>query len=212
MPGRRKGKQANGAIPQNDQEKGAIIAGDREGQPGEAGVDPEHRLVVIGSSAGGIQALSVLVGTLPIDFSAPIVLAQHLDPNRPSNLTAILHQRTTLPVVTVGSSTLLEAGKIYVVPSDRHVSISDGHVEISEFPDRPKPSVDLLLTSAAKVYGERLIAVVLTGSGNDGAAGAVEVKSTAASSSYRTPIRPTSPLCQCRCPPRRSTILPTWRT
>ncbi|HEY0070150.1 MAG TPA: CheR family methyltransferase [Chloroflexia bacterium] len=166
MPRRSRDKQSDDATPESRPEV----------QPAQVGVDPGHRLVVIGSSAGGIQALSVLVSTLPANFPAPIVLAQHLDPNRPSKLTTILHQRTTLPVVTVGASTLLEAGKIYVVPSDHHVSIADGHVEIRDFPDRPKPSVDRLLTTAAEVYGERLIAVVLTGSGSDGSAGAVEVK------------------------------------
>ena len=61
-------------------------------------------LVVVGSSAGGVEALSVLVGTLPQDFPAPVVLAQHLDPNHPSSLDAILQRRTTLPVEIVNES------------------------------------------------------------------------------------------------------------
>ena len=136
-------------------------------------------LVVVGSSAGGIEALSVLVGSLPADFPAPIVLAQHLDPNRPSNLDSILRRRTSLPVELVESSSKLERGKIYVVPANRQVSILDGHVEVQEDAQkraRPRPSVDLLLSSAALVYGDRLVAVILTGSGSDGAAGAVDVK------------------------------------
>jgi len=136
-------------------------------------------LVVVGSSAGGIEALSVLVGSLPADFPAPIVLAQHLDPSRPSNLNSILRRRTSLPVELVLSSSQLEKGKIYVVPSNRMVSILDGHVEVQEDAlkrNRPRPSVDLLLSSAAAVYGDRLIAVILTGSGSDGAVGAVDVK------------------------------------
>ena len=134
-----------------------------------------EELVVVGSSAGGIEALSVLVSTLPKDFPAPIVLAQHLDPSRPSNLDSILKQRTDLPVETVISSTVIEPGKIYVVPANRHVSINDRHVEVQEDrmkPSRPRPSVDKLLTSAAEAYGDRLIAVILTGTGSDGAAGA----------------------------------------
>jgi two-component system, chemotaxis family, CheB/CheR fusion protein len=134
-------------------------------------------LVVVGSSAGGIEALSVLVNTLPADFPAPLVLAQHLDPNRPSHLGPILERRSSLPVVIVSAHTPLAPGTIYVVPANRHVRISDGHVELeSDRGDRPRPSVDLLLSSAAKAYGERLIAVILTGSGSDGAAGAVDVK------------------------------------
>lgn len=136
-------------------------------------------LVVIGSSAGGIEALSILVSSLPMDFPAPIVLAQHLDPNRPSSLDNILRKRTALPVELVNTSNHLEAGKIYVVPSNRLVSVRDGHVIVQEDGTkrpRPRPSVDMLLSSAAEAYGDHLIAVILTGTGSDGAAGAVDVK------------------------------------
>src|SRR5436305_758043 len=134
-------------------------------------------LVVVGSSAGGIEALSILVSTLSADFPAPIVLAQHLDPNRPSSLDTILQRRTRLQVEVVLSTTRLQPGRIYVVPSNRHVSIKDHQVEVQEEPTkRPRPSVDTLLSTAADAYGEHLIAVVLTGSGSDGAVGAVDVK------------------------------------
>ena len=136
-------------------------------------------LVVVGSSAGGVSALSILVSTLNKEFPAPVVLAQHLDPQRPSQLGSILERRSTLPIVIVSEDgpTLLEKGKVYVVPANRHVKIVDGHVNLEvDNGERPKPSVDLLLSSAAQVYGENLIAVILTGSGSDGAAGAVDVK------------------------------------
>lgn len=136
-------------------------------------------LVVVGSSAGGVGALSTLVSTLNKTFPAPIVLAQHLDPQRPSQLGSILERRSVLPIVVVDehAPTLLESGRIYVVPANSHVRILDGHVHLeSDHGDRPKPSVDMLLSSAAKAYGEHLIAVILTGSGSDGAAGAVDVK------------------------------------
>src|SRR5436305_8587204 len=134
-------------------------------------------LVVVGSSAGGVEALSVLVNTLPADFPAPIVLAQHLDPSPHSSLDSILQRRTKLSIDVVNSRTQLQAGKIYVVPANRHVTIDDSYVEVQgDHNKRPRPSVDLLFSSAAEVYGERLIAVILTGSGSDGAAGAVDVK------------------------------------
>lgn len=134
-------------------------------------------LVVVGSSAGGIEALSTLIATLSPAFPAPIVLAQHLDPQRPSALDVILQRRTPLPVVVVESHTMLEPGKIYVVPSNHDVGIRDGYIDFRQDGEKhPMPSVDLLLSSAALAYGERLIAVILTGSGSDGAAGAVEVK------------------------------------
>src|SRR5215203_1728948 len=136
-------------------------------------------LVVVGASAGGVGALSTLVSTLNKSFPAPIVLAQHLDPQRPSHLGSILERRSALPIVVVSepAPTPLEKGTIYVVPSNRHVKIVDSHVFLErDSVERPKPSVDLLLSSAARAYGEHLIAVILTGSGSDGAAGAVDVK------------------------------------
>ena len=136
-------------------------------------------LVVVGSSAGGVGALATLVSTLNESFPAPIVLAQHLDPQRPSQLGSLLERRSKLPVVVVSEQepTKLENGKIYVVPANRHVKVSDGHVHLEADHDtHPKPSVDMLLSSAARSYHEHLIAVILTGSGSDGAAGAVDVK------------------------------------
>jgi len=141
--------------------------------------NPNKDLVVVGSSAGGVGALSTLVSTLHKNFPAPVVLAQHLDPQRPSHLATILERRSTLPIVVVREDppTKLENGRIYVVPANRHVTISDGLVLLEgDHADRPKPSVDKLLSSAADSYGEHLIAVILTGSGSDGAAGAVDVK------------------------------------
>src|SRR5215813_1480420 len=144
---------------------------------GEKTASEFNELVVVGSSAGGIEALSILVSSLPRDFPAPIVLAQHLDPFRPSNLDQILERKSTLPIVVVQDSTRLELGKVYVVPANRHVAIRDGLVRLEDdHGNRPRPSVDLLLSSAAESYGDGLIAVILTGSGSDGAAGAVDVK------------------------------------
>jgi two-component system CheB/CheR fusion protein len=146
---------------------------------GAKGTEPTGDLVVVGSSAGGVAALSVLVNTMSPDFPAPIVLAQHLDPQRASHLATILERQSKLPIITVGehAPTLMQSGTIYVVPANRHVIIQDSSVRLESDSDgRPIPSVDRLLSSAAKAYGEHLIAVILTGSGSDGAAGAVEVK------------------------------------
>jgi two-component system CheB/CheR fusion protein len=135
-------------------------------------------LVVIGSSAGGIEVLSTLVSTLPADFPAPIVIAQHIDPKRPSHLAEILARRSRLPITTILDDQELEPGHVYVVPADRHVEIRDGHLSLrKDHQSRPVPSINLLFRSAAQAYGEGLIALILTGTGSDGAAGAVEVKS-----------------------------------
>src|SRR5260370_41727119 len=140
--------------------------------------EPVDQLVVIGASAGGIEALSVLSASLPQGFPAPIVIAQHLDPSRPSHLEQILSRRSTLPVRTVHDRMDLEPGVLFVVPADRHVTISDHDVRVQDdSTSHPKPSIDLLFSTAAAAYGDRLIAVVLTGMGSDGAAGALHAKS-----------------------------------
>jgi two-component system CheB/CheR fusion protein len=135
------------------------------------------QLVVIGSSAGGIEALSVLLSALPAEFPAPVVIAQHLDPGRESHLQEILSRRSPLPVRTVLEHEPLESGVVYVVPADRNVEITDHEVRLPlNGGTRPKPSVDLLLGSAARVFGEDLYAVILSGTGSDGADGARLVK------------------------------------
>jgi two-component system, chemotaxis family, CheB/CheR fusion protein len=134
------------------------------------------QLIVIGSSAGGIEALTKLVASLPSPFPVPIVVAQHLDPNRPSHLADILNRHSALPAVVVEQQELLQPGMIYVVPSNNHIAITQHDVSILPYSqERPKPSVDLLLSTAAEIYGEKLIAIILTGTGSDGKLGAHSV-------------------------------------
>jgi two-component system CheB/CheR fusion protein len=103
-------------------------------------------------------------------------VAQHLDPRRTSRLGEILSRHSTVPVRSVGEFERLEPGVVFVVPADRDIEIDDHSIRLSsENPRHPKPSIDLLLTSAAAHFGEQLIAVILTGTGSDGAAGARSV-------------------------------------
>ena len=137
----------------------------------------DAQLVVIGSSAGGIEALSRVVASLPADFPAPIVIAQHLDPRRPSHLGEILSRHATLPITIVEDAASLQDGVIFVVPSNRLVEIVRGRLHLKPArAGRVAPSVDLLLESAAAAFGPGLTAVILTGSGTDGSAGAWHVK------------------------------------
>jgi two-component system CheB/CheR fusion protein len=133
--------------------------------------------VIIGSSAGGIDALSAVARTLPSEMPVPIVVAQHLDPRRPSHLTEILRRHTSLPVQTVEDKAALNPGTIFVLPPGTHAEITDHEIRLHDINDRgPRPSIDLLFSTAAQVFGEGLIAVILTGTGHDGAAGARDVK------------------------------------
>jgi two-component system, chemotaxis family, CheB/CheR fusion protein len=145
----------------------------------EADRESFARLVVVGSSAGGVDALLTFVATLPSDFPAPIVVAQHLDPRRQSHLGEILSNRSILPVRTVSGDQPLEPGIVYVIAADRDVEISDHALKVTaptEMSPSPRPSVDRLLASAARTFADELVAVILTGTGSDGATGAQAVK------------------------------------
>lgn len=136
-------------------------------------------LIVIGASAGGIEALSAVLTALPAHFPCPIVIAQHLDPARSSHLEEILARKCLLPVRTVIDQERLLPGVVYVVPADRDVELGDNILYLRQHARHyPKPSVNLLLSSAARAFGERLIAVILSGTGSDGTAGALAVKSS----------------------------------
>ena len=136
-----------------------------------------YDLVVIGSSAGGIEALTTLVASLPPDFGAAVVIAQHLDPTQVSHLGEILARHTALAVHIVVAQEPLTPGVIYVVPADHDVEITDHHVGVLPHGiSRSTPSVNRLFSSAARAHGEQLIGVILTGAGSDGASGARDVK------------------------------------
>src|SRR5215472_1828579 len=143
----------------------------------DEGYNGDNHLVVTGSSAGGIEALTMLVGSLPGDFPAPVVIAQHLDPTAPSMLPQIIARHTSLPVNIIEQKEHLEPGHIYVVPANKHVSVTDHEVTVSSTgPPGVRPSVDLLFNTAATTFEDRLIAVILSGMGSDGAVGARMVK------------------------------------
>jgi two-component system CheB/CheR fusion protein len=138
----------------------------------------ESYLVVIGASAGGIEALVRLVAALPPDFPAPVVLAQHADPHAPSHLAEILQRQTSLQLVTVDEGQEeLQPHTIYVAPAGHNVAIRGSKVMgTGRLRSHPIPSIDALFISAAESYGDCVIAIILTGMGTDGVAGVRAVK------------------------------------
>ena len=131
-------------------------------------------LVVIASSAGGVAALPHVLRPLPPDFRVPILVLQHLAPHIPSALVAILARATPLTVRSACDGAILAAGVIDVAPPDHHVVIRpDGLISLSQTEQvhHVRPSADVLFGSAAAAYGARTLAVVLTGTGSDAAAG-----------------------------------------
>lgn len=138
-----------------------------------------YGLVAIIGSAGAHQALIEILGALPADFPLPVAVVLHLHPTKPSHLVEIFKRAAQLGVRAAHDGEALQPGTIYVAIPDWHMGIGPGEtVVLSRGPPRHfvRPSDDSLFETAAEVYGSRLIAVVLTGGGSDGAEGVRSVK------------------------------------
>jgi two-component system, chemotaxis family, protein-glutamate methylesterase/glutaminase len=136
-------------------------------------------IVGLAASAGGLKALTDVLAALPVDFPAALVVLQHLDPRHRSLMAEILGKRTALPVKEAAEGDRLEPGRAYVAPPNRHLLVnSDRTLSLTqtELVHFVRPSADLLFESIAASYRERAIAVVLSGSGKDGAMGVKAIK------------------------------------
>ena len=131
-------------------------------------------IVAVAASAGGLAAIIEILSTLSADFPAAIAIVQHLDPRHPSLMVDILSRRTTLNVKQGHEGDKVVAGTVYIAPPNNHLLVnSDGTISLtkSELVHFLRPSADLLFESVAASYKDRAIAVVLTGTGSDGAMG-----------------------------------------
>ena len=139
---------------------------------------PAFDMVVVGASAGGLAALSILLGELPVGFPVPVAVVLHLSPDHPSVLVGVLSRSTRLPVLWAADGVRLSAGTVYVAPPDRHM-VFERNGDVALLQSAPvhfaRPSVDLLFASAARAFGARTLAVILTGNGYDGSNGVAEV-------------------------------------
>lgn len=136
-------------------------------------------VVALASSAGGLQALSVVLRALPASFPAAIVVVQHLHPRHRSLMADILSRRTALAVKQAEEGDRLQPGTVYIAPPDRHLLVNpDGSLSLSqsELVHFVRPSADLLFESIAASYRDRAIAIVLSGSGIDGTMGVRAIK------------------------------------
>lgn len=141
------------------------------------GSDDSLIIVGIGASAGGLEALRLLVPKLPIDERVVYILAQHLDPKHSSMLVPILSRETQLQVNELQHDQALQAGQLYIIPPGMDAFYTRQRIHLEKATGiGPKPSVDRLLASLAENHGERSIGIILSGTGMDGAHGIRAIK------------------------------------
>ena len=135
--------------------------------------------IVIGTSAGGVEALSLLLPALPKGLRAPVFIVVHMPRERPSRLAAIFGLKCLLPVREAQDKEPVEPGTVYLAAPDYHLLLDQGP-RLALSTDEPvnysRPAIDVLFESAADLYRERLLGMLLTGGNQDGAAGLAAVQ------------------------------------
>jgi two-component system, chemotaxis family, protein-glutamate methylesterase/glutaminase len=152
-------------------------------------------IVVVGTSAGGVDALRTFVAGLPDDLKAAVFIVMHSSPEGPGLLDQILDRSSKLPVVKAVDRLLIQPGMIVVAVPDHHLLLEKDHVRVTRGPRENmfRPAVDPLFRSAAEEYGPRVISVVLTGGLDDGASGTWTVKKHAGTCIVQDPAEALAP-------------------
>lgn len=144
------------------------------------GILPNQNLIVIGASAGGVEALQRLAADLPANLNAAVCIVVHIGNgiDGKSLLPAILNHVGALPAINPHDGEGLQDGRIYIAPPDHHMIVKPGHVHILHGPkeNNTRPAINPLFRSAAAAYGPRVIGVILSGMLDDGTAGLAEIK------------------------------------
>lgn len=135
-------------------------------------------VVAIGASAGGLKSLFRLLGPLPAEFPASILVVVHLSPGHPSHLAEVLQRRLAMKVQQANDGGLLATGTVYVAAPNLHLVAEPTRVRLLGTPTvhYSRPSIDLLFESVAVNFGNRAVGIVLSGSGRDGASGIRSIK------------------------------------
>lgn len=135
-------------------------------------------VVGVGASAGGLEALTAFLKSLPDKPNAAFIIAQHLAPHAKSMMVELLGRQTSLPVIAIKDHLVLKPGVISVVPPNYDVTAVNGELRLSRAGEelRPKPSVDALFQSLSQVYGKRAVGIILSGTGSDGSEGIRAIK------------------------------------
>lgn len=137
-----------------------------------------HDIIVVGFSAGGIDPLLRLVGSLPADFPGAVFVVHHFPPQSVSALPTIIKRATTIDVAQAVDREPIVPGRIYVARPDQHLLLEPGQVRLTHGPREQghRPAIDPLFRSAAHAFGARVAGVILSGTLDDGTAGLMEIK------------------------------------
>lgn len=137
-------------------------------------IAPDRKAIVIGASAGALEALSTILPSLPTDYPLPIFVVVHIPPDKKSILAELFKAKCRMNVVEVEDKEPIFPGTIYFAPPDYHLLVENDQT-LSLSSDEPvlfsRPSIDVLFESAADVYGRQLTGIILTGANQDGAKG-----------------------------------------
>jgi two-component system, chemotaxis family, protein-glutamate methylesterase/glutaminase len=150
----------------------------------------EHRdIVVIGASAGGLEALQEILGGLPTDLQAAVMIVLHTANHAQSLLPQILERAGKLPVIHPRDGVRIERGRVYIAPPGLHMIVEDGFLRVLQGPreNLHRPAIDPLFRSAAAAYGARVIGVILTGMLDDGTAGLMVVSASGGTAIVQNP-------------------------
>jgi two-component system chemotaxis response regulator CheB len=155
------------------------------------------RGIVIGGSAGALEALGSLLPALPANFPAPVFIVLHLPRDTPSMLVEIFAAKCALPVTEAEDKEPVQAGTIYFAPPNYHLLVEQGPylaLSVDEPVNLSRPSIDVLFESAADVYGASLLGIILSGASADGAAGLAAVRSAGGFTMVQDPQTALMPL------------------
>ena len=146
-------------------------------------------IIVVGGSAGGVEALKTLVSSLPSGLQAAVLVVIHIPPSSPGRLPEILQRHANVRVAWAKDEQRIECGRVYIAPPDRHLVVDDGRVRLTRAPreNHTRPAIDPLFRSAALAYGPRVIGVILSGRLDDGTAGLWAVKERGGTTVVQSP-------------------------
>lgn len=141
--------------------------------------DLNFEAAVIGTSAGGMNALQVIFKSLPHDFALPVIIVQHLHPDSDDYSARILNSGCKMTVKQANEKEKIEQGFVYIAPPNYHLLVEEDRTFSLSIAAREKyarPSIDILFETAADVYRTKLVGIILTGANNDGSQGLKKIK------------------------------------